>query len=245
MKKIIMALLAVICCVSFVQSQTLEEVQQKYITALGGKSTLAKLKNTYQEATMEIMGMQFEAKMWIVYGAAMRQEVEIQGQKIITYVSTDKGWMINPMMGSTTPQPLPQEALKEYIGVLTPGGELSTLKERGFNATLEGKEDVGGKPAHKIKVAKDSAESTLYVDVATNYLVQTVIKSSAMGQEFEVKTILSDYKKTPEGYVFPYTSVVNNPMMGDIKMTITKLEVNKNIDLKELEKSESSGSASF
>lgn len=245
MKKMTLALVVLICTVTIAKAQTIDEIQQKYIAALGGKATLAKLKNTYQEATMDIMGMQMNAKIWIVFGTAMRHEVEVQGQKIITFVGTDKGWMINPMMGSTTAQPLPVEALREYIGVLTPGGELSALKEKGFTSTVEGKEDVDGKPAYKVKLVKDSTESIMYVDIATNYLVKTITKASAMGQEMEVKTVFSDYKKTPEGFVFPHTSVISNPMMGDIKMTVTKLEVNKTVDIKELEKSDSGASASI
>lgn len=244
MKKMTLALVVLICTATILKAQTIDEIQQKYIAALGGKATLAKLKNTYQEATMDLMGMQMNAKIWIVYGAAMRNEIEAMGQKIITFVGTDKGWMINPLMGATTAQPLPQEALKDYIGVLTPGGELSALKEKGFSSTVEGKEDVDGKPAYKIKLVKDSIETIMYVDVATNYLVKTIAKTSAMGQEIEVKTVYSDYKKTPDGFVFPHISVISNPLAGDIKLTVTKIEVNKPVDLKELEKSESGSSVS-
>ena len=37
-------------------AQTVEELQQKYFDALGGKAKLATLKNVYQEANMAIMG---------------------------------------------------------------------------------------------------------------------------------------------------------------------------------------------
>lgn len=238
MYKFRLSLILLVCLASMANAQTVEEIQQKYIAALGGKSTLGKLKSSYQEATMDVMGMQMNAKMWVVYGTAMRQEVDIQGQKLVTFVSNEKGWMINPMMGSTTPQPLPEDALKGYMGALTPGGELAALQEKGFTTTMEGKEDVDGKPAYKIKLSKDSIQSWVYVDVASNYLVRTVIKTSAMGQELEVKTTFSDYKKTAEGFVYPSVSTISNPMMGDIKMTVTKFEVNKTIDVKALEQAE-------
>jgi len=221
----------------FSQAQTVEELQQKYFDALGGKSKLATLKNVYQEANMAIMGMEMPSKMWIVFGALMRQEIEVQGQKIITFINSNSGWSVNPLMGAATAQPLPEEAVKEYAGsVLVPGGQLASYKEYGYTASYEGKEDVDGKPAYKIRLAKDSSEIFFYIDVTTNYLTKNVTKANAMGQEIEVTTSFSDYKKTPEGYIFPYTSVINNPMIGEIKATLTKLEVNKPVDIKELEK---------
>jgi len=217
-------------------AQTVEELQQKYFDALGGKTKLASLKNIYQEANMAIMGMDMPSKMWIVFGTAMRQEIDVQGQKIITFISNDSGWSVNPLMGATMPQPLPKEAIKDYTSVLVPGGELASYKEKGYSASYDGKENVDGKPAYKVKLEKDSTESFFYIDEATNFITRNIIKTNVMGQEVEVTTTFSDYKKTPEGYIFPFTSVVNNPMIGEIKATVTKLEINRSVDIKELQK---------
>ena len=222
---------------TFSHGQTVEELQQKYIDALGGKTKLETLKNIYQEANMSVMGMELPAKMWIVFGAAMRQEIEVQGQKIITFINSNSGWSVNPLMGAPTAQPLPEDAVKENAGaVLVPGGQLASYKEHGFTASFEGKEDIDGKPAYKIRLAKDSSESFFYIDVATNYLTRNITQTNAMGQQAEVTTTFSDYRKTPEGYIFPYTSVISNPMLGEIKATVTKLEINQPVDVKELEK---------
>lgn len=238
MKTVKTLVLVVIASFTYILShaQTVEELQQKYFDALGGKAKLATLKNVYQEANMSIMGMEMPSKMWIVFGTAMRQEVDVQGQKIITFINSDSGWSVNPLMGATLPQPLPKEAVKEYAAVLVPGGELASLKDKGYAASYEGKEDINGKPAYKIKVTKDSTESFFYIDEATNYVTRNITKANVMGQKVEVTTTFSDYKKTPEGYIFPYTSVINNPMIGEIKATVTKLEINQPVDVKELQK---------
>ena len=233
--KVITLTLLTTLSIYFVQAQTVEELQKKYIDALGGKAKLATLKNMYQETTMEIMTMQVPSKMWIVFNEAMRQEVEVQGQKIVTFVGKDSGWTINPLAGASTPQPLPGTAVKGYAAVLTPGGEFGSFKEKGYKVTVEGKEDIEGKPAYKIKLSKDSADSFFFIDVATSYLVRSSMKTDAMGQQVELVTTFSDYKKTPEGFVFPYTAVSSNPMMGEIKATTTELEVNKTVDTKELQ----------
>jgi len=221
--------------VYWAQSQTIEELQQKYFDALGGKSKLATLKNMYQETSMEAMGMQVPSKMWVVFGEAMRQEIDVQGQKIVTFIGKDSGWTINPIMGSATAQPLPAQAVKGYTSVLTPGGEFASFKDNGYKATVEGKEDIDGKPAYKIKLVKDSTESIFYLDATTYYLTRSVIKADAMGQQVEIITTFSDYKKSPEGFTFPYSSVISNPMMGEIKATVTKMDINKPVDVKELQ----------
>lgn len=233
----VIKLLAFFCLTVFVsQAQTVDEIQQKFIDALGGKSKLATLKNVYQETDMEVMGMSMPAKMWIIYGTAMRQELEIQGQKIMTFVGPNGGWSINPMMGSSEPQPLPSDAIKQYIGMLDPAGELGNFKQNGYTATYEGKEAVNANDAYKIKLSKDSSETTLFIDVATSYLSKSITKANAMGQQVEVTTLFSDYKKSPDGYVFPYSLTINNPMIGEIKSTVKKLEINTAVDVAELDK---------
>ncbi len=240
MKKLKFALLTVIVAMSvnIGQAQTAESVIQKAIEALGGEKKLATLKDTYIEMSMEIMGMQMGSKTWVIYNTAMRQEIDIQGQKIITYIDKEKGWNVNPMMGSTTPQPLPEEAIKGAAASFSPARELSAYKEQGFKATLNGTEEVNGAKAYKLTLEKDGTSSQVFIDQATNYIVRSVIKSNVQGQEIEAVTSMSDYKKTPEGFVFPYTTVISNPMMGEIKATVTKLDVNKNVSLTDLQKTE-------
>ncbi len=236
--KIVMLTLIVAVSVNIGQAQTVESIIEKAITALGGKQKLASLKDTYMEMNMDIMGMQMASKTWIIYNTAMRQEVDIQGQKIITYIDKEKGWNVNPMMGSAAPQPLPEDAVKNAMSSFSPGRELTSYKDAGYTATLEGTEDVNGAAAYKIKLEKDSISQHIFIDQSTSYLVKTVIKSNMQGQEIEATTLLSDYKKTPDNFVFPYTTTISNPMMGEIKGTVTKLTVNGNLDVKDLQKTE-------
>lgn len=220
----------------FAQSQTVDELQSKYLNALGGKEKLSTLKNVYQEAEMEIMGMQIPAKVWIVYDTASRQELEIQGQKMVTFIGRTKGWMINPLMGSTEAQPLPDEMINNAGGLLSAGGELANYKLNGYTGVYEGKDSVNGVQAHKIKLSKREIETTIYLDASNYYTIRNVSKANINGQQVEQITNYSNYRKTPEGYIFPYNSVINNAMVGEINATIKKIEVNTTLDIKELEK---------
>lgn len=144
MKKLKFAILAVLISIMAipVQAQTVDELQASYIKALGGKENLSALKNIFIETNMEVMGMQMPAKQWIIYGTASRQEVAFQGQKMVTFIAKDKGWMINPLMGSTEARPIPDDAVKAAEGTLIAGSELTDYKARGFTAVYKGKDTV-------------------------------------------------------------------------------------------------------
>lgn len=219
-----------------IQAQTVDELQTNYIKALGGKEKIDRLKDIVMETSMQVMGMELPAKIWIVYNTATRQEIEVQGQKIITFIGKDKGWSINPLMGSTDAQPLPDEAVKSAAGSLTPGGELTDYKANGYTAIYEGKDTVNGTAVHKIQLSKGDVVSTVYIDAASYYLIRNITKATVMGQQVEQTTNYSDYKKTPDGFLFAYNTVINSPMVGEIKATITKIDVNTSPDIKALEK---------
>ncbi len=237
MKQLRFAMLAIFTCISVTgaYTQTIEELQTNYIKALGGKEKIDGLKNIVMETSMQVMGMELPAKIWTVYNTATRQEIEVQGQKIITFIGKDKGWSINPLMGSTEAQPLPEEAVKSAAGSLSAGGELTNYKANGYTATYEGKDTVNGTAAHKIRLSKGDLVSTIYIDTSSYYLIRNITKATVMGQEVEQTTNYSDYKKTPEGFLFAYNTVVSNPMVGEIKATITKIDVNTSLDIKALE----------
>ncbi|HRP57511.1 hypothetical protein [Agriterribacter sp.] len=237
MKKSGFAMLTIFACiwVTGAYTQTVEELQTNYINALGGKEKINGLKSIVMETNMQAMGMELPAKIWIVYNTATRQEIEVQGQKIITFIGKDKGWSINPLTGSTEAQPLPDEAVKSAAGSLSAGGELTNYKENGYAATYEGKDTVNGAAVHKIKLSKGDVLSTIYIDAASYHLVRNTTKATVAGQEVEQTTNYSNYKKTPEGFLFAYNMVVSSPMVGEIKATITKIDVNASLDIKELE----------
>ena len=55
------------------------------------------------------------------------------------------------------------------------------------------------------------------------------------GQQGQVDVAFSDYKKTDAGYVMPYTVETTLPQGFSLNSKITKVELNKDIDLKTFE----------
>ncbi|HEV2483723.1 MAG TPA: hypothetical protein VGS79_28855 [Puia sp.] len=213
-------------------AQTTSDIINKNLGAMGGKAKLQQLNSVYEEITTSAMGQEIPGKIWIVNNKGMRTEMSVMNQKIITVVTKDTGWMVNPMMGNSEPQPLPMQQIKQSISRLDLRGQFLDYAAKGYTATLLGKEAENGKNYYKLKLAKAGEQSfTFYID-ATTYLVAKIDADvKVQGQDVTTEVELSDYKKTPEGYSFPGTTTIHVNSGGmEIKSTMDKVTVNPTID---------------
>ena len=91
-----------------------------------------------------------------------------------------------------------------------------------------GKEKVGDVDCYKMKITyKNGKVASLYLDAKTYYRVKSVTVESSDGTDTEVVNTYADFKKTPEGYVFPFSQTGPS---GTI--SFTKIEINKPVDEK-------------
>jgi outer membrane lipoprotein-sorting protein len=212
-------------------AQTANDIIGKYVNAMGGKEKMLKLNSVYEEITTTMMGQEIPGKVWIINNKGMRTEMTVMNQKIISVMTKDTGWMVNPLMGSSTPQPLPSEQIKQSASRMDLRGQLMDYAAKGYTATLLGKEAVNGKDSYKIKLTKAGEQNfTFFIDASTYLLSKIETNVQAGGVSMNTEIEMSDYKKTPEGYTFPYTTTININPGGEIKSTIDKLTVNPTVD---------------
>ena len=93
-------------------SQTIDEIIGKHIEALGGKEKLSQVKSLYTENSMEVMGNQAPEKEYLLEGKGFKTEVDFNGSNIVSCYTDQSGWSINPMMGGTDAQPMPDPLYK-------------------------------------------------------------------------------------------------------------------------------------
>jgi hypothetical protein len=227
--KFLASFLAAIVLSVAVNAQTVDEIISKHIDAIGGKDNLAKLKSVSQESTTEIMGNATTVKETLLVGQGYKSETEFNGSKIVQCVTDKGGWMINPMMGATDAQAMPDDAWKNGKSVIYFEGGLTNYAAQGLKAELAGTEEG----SYKIKIS-GAVDVFYYIDTKSYNLVKVIAKGEMMGQQIDVTTTFSDYKKTDSGLMLPYTKDIN---MGMFQMTqkVSKLEVNKDIDPKTFE----------
>jgi hypothetical protein len=237
MNKIFMGIMFVLFA-SLAQSQTVDEVIDKHVAALGGMEKLKQIKSVYMEGVSVMQnGNEITSKMWKVDKQLLRREVNF-GMGSATTVITDKeGWSSNPRNGNKF-EALPQEAVQMQQTELDCTGPLVDYKSKGHTAELVGKEDFEGTECYKVKLTlKNGRDITYFVEIKNYYILAIRTKGGGMGGirrqgsggDTEVAITYSDYKKTSDGFIFPHTMAVVG--MG-AATNYEVIEVNKPVDPK-------------
>ena len=224
--------LSILVSAASLHAQTADEVVAKHLAAIGGKDKLSGINSVVMTSTMQVMGNEAPSTTVILNGKGLRSESEFDGSKMIQVFTDKGGWMINPMMGASDPQPMPEEQVKAGQSQLyiVP---LLDYAARGGTVELQGQEKVGDVNTYKLKFTdKNNVATTYYLDPATYYVIQTVRTAEMMGQQLDIRTTYSDFKKTDYGWVVPQSVEVD--MGGQFSLTskVNKIEVNKDVDPK-------------
>lgn len=231
MKKLSLVLSAIFVLGGLMQlhAQTAEEILAKHIEAMGGKDKLAGLKTVKIENKMEIMGGESASSSVLLNGKAFKSEAEFNGQKMVSVVTDKGGWAINPMGGSGSPEAMPEDQAK-LVSDQIYFHPLSDYASRGGKVALAGKEKVGTADAYKIVLTTEAGNTSYFIDANTYILLQTARTANLMGQEMEVTTSFSDYRKTDYGILVPYVTEMS--FGGQFSMTtkVQKVEINQPVD---------------
>ena len=229
MRKLQFGLMILIASLSSMhtQAQTLDEIIDKNIAAMGGKEKLLALNTLVMEGTLSFSGQNIPIKLTQVNNKGQKATLTINGMLNYTIQTKDSGWNYFPIQGQTKPEAMPAAVVKEIADGLDIQGPLLNYKEKGHTVELIGKDDVDGTECFKIRlVMKSGLEQTMYIDPSNYYVIKAVEKTKASGKEQEQTQTISNFNKLESGYVFPLSLTGFGP--GELK--ITKIEVNTPVD---------------
>ena len=213
------------------QAQTVDEIVDKHIAAIGGKDVINSIKSTIIESTISVMGSELPATTTVLVGKGFKNVANFNGQEIVQVVTPTGGWMINPLQGITTAEALPEDQVKAGQTSFDVGGELYNYKDKGSKVEFAGNEKIDGKSAYKLNLTnKEGKLTTFYVDSATNYIVKRESTANVGGQDVTVVSTFSNHKKTDIGMVIPHSWTTNQGF--DLAFTINKVTYNTEIDPK-------------
>jgi len=206
-------------------AQTVDEIVDKNVEAMGGKEKLASLKSLKMSGTMNANGTDITINSSKLHQVGMRMDLDIMGTSNYQLINNKGGWAFFPVMGMTEPKEMDEVQFKSGFNQLDVQGSFFNYKEKGTTIELLGKETVDGSEAYKLKLNfKNGHTATFFIDTKTNRQVKSISKTVVNGKETEVETSYSDFKQNADGYWFPYTITSSQ---GAI--TFDKIETNVEI----------------
>lgn len=208
----------------FAQAQTVDEVINKYIAAVGGKENLSKIQNVISEGTFNVRGTDIGFTMTTVNNKLSRQDISVMGTNGFFMVTDKEGWTYMPSQGMEEPEPMTSDQLEEGFSELDIAGPLVGYAAKGNKVELLGKEAVNGTECYKIKVTPAKGkEQTFFIDSVSSMIVRSKKMGNANGDEVEVQADYSDYRNVegvkmsykmdlPEGTLLFKSIKVNQPI---------------------------------
>ncbi len=217
----------------FTQAQTVDDVIESYIKAIGGREKIRSIQTAKTEIKMKAQMFEFPTVAYIKKDGSMRSETEIQGLKIISaYNSADSsGWSINPMQGDSKAHKMNDEQRKEMREendrLESP---LVDYKKKGHSAELLGKEDLEGDEVYKVMLIKKSGNISYYYIDAQSYLIwKEESKVKFKDREYTNETYFSNYT-TQDGITSARTIENYNDGKVTMQMNIEKMEYNSKFE---------------
>jgi len=210
----------------FTFAQTAEEIVAKHVEAVGGAAAWKKINSIYYEGKMTVQGAEVNVTLTVLNGKGVRQNISVMGMTGYYIITPTAGWNFMPFQGQTTPEPMTADELKQSADDLDVQGKLVDYKSKGHTVEFLGKDDVEGTECFKLKITtKTGNVETVFIDPKSYYIVRSIVKRTANGQESDVQSDLSNYQKLPEGIVVPFSVTLS---FGEL--VISKAEVNKQVD---------------
>ena len=225
-------------CVQIATAQTADEIIEKHLAALGGRTALNNLKSRSMKGTISSSGPIGD----------LRGSVEVLNQapnKARTFVQLDlsgvglgkfvrdqrfdgtSGYVIDTMQGN---HDITGEQLDAMKNAQFPS-PLLNYKGMGTTVELAGKEKVGDRDAY-VLIGKPKAGPVIryYIDAETYLPIRSVMKILVpqLGTEVEQTQETSDFREV-DGVKVPYR-IKTTSSLQTVLVTITQVEQNKQID---------------
>ncbi|HUX56149.1 MAG TPA: hypothetical protein VMV77_04195 [Bacteroidales bacterium] len=226
MKKLLFVLTGLIA-VSVINAQSLDDILKNY-SAATRQDKLSKVSTIQITGKMSAMGMEMPMVMIMKNPNKIKVSYSFNGQEIVSLFDGEKGYMINPMMDSSEPVELTGEQLTQVQNNNVFNNQIDNYFKNG-QLTLEGQEDVNGKPAFKLKANVDNNSIFMFIDEGSYLLVKTSAEVDQMGTVVSVDSYMTDYVDI-DGVVMPKkTTAMANGMEAAV-ISFDKIEVNLPID---------------
>jgi outer membrane lipoprotein-sorting protein len=218
-------------CILSAQDVKLDEILAKYLKAIGQDKVTnvqtSKMTGRMSQGGVELLMTDIEKRPDM-----MRQELEMQGTKVIAAYDGKNGWMINPLTGSVDPQDMSPEMItgikeeteNDPYGIWI--NPLNNWKAKGCKVELIGKEDLNGTPVYNIKVSfTNNKVVNYYIDSDKFITIKIKYQDNIQGQPVDKEDLFSDFRVV-DGLMTPFKTEARINGQVESVITVDKWELN-------------------
>ena len=220
-----------VCSAAAASAQSVDEVVAKNLEAKGGAAKWKAVSSVKMSGRLSAQGQELPLVVYAKRPNQTRQEISFEDKRMIQAFDGTTGWMINPMIGSNTPQPTPPQVSEMMKNTADFDGPLQDYKTKGHAIELAGKQKLDDKEVYHLKVTlKGGKVQDYYIDAGSGVEVK---KSEEVemgpGAKQTLETEMSNYKPV-DGILVAHTirqSISGKPVA---EITIDKVEFNSPVD---------------
>jgi hypothetical protein len=203
-------IICLVLSVQFAQAQTIDEIINKHIEAMGGRQKIMSLSSVLMTGTFKATGDTANIPIVTTKKHLVGSRIDIEANKTNNYqiITPDKGWIFTPVAGDKEPRPLNDAQFKVGQIQLDLHEPFINPGEKKYKIEMAGKETINGSICNKLKVTAPNSNVTVYYfDSKSNFIIQASTKMFQFGAMEDVITTFSDYKSNVDGYWFAYSFV--------------------------------------
>jgi outer membrane lipoprotein-sorting protein len=236
MRSLPFAIVSTVVLAPWAMAQDLGEVIAKHLEARGGVTAIRAVDTIRISGTLS-MGSEIAAPIKVVWKRPnkLRLEFMVGGITGVEAFDGESGWRLDPSAPSPAPQPIPAaetRLLEEQADFVD--GPFIDSEKKGYTIEYIGMEDIGGSPAHKLKITDKRGEvSYVFLDGATFLEIRSEGKRIVQEEEVEYETAHRDYRRV-DGLMFAF-SVENRGKGQPVGQTVTLETIELNGDVSDSE----------
>jgi outer membrane lipoprotein-sorting protein len=210
------------------EAQTVDEIVAKNLKAKGGAEKWKSISSVKMTGTFSTQGMEGPMSLYAKRPNLSRQEITMNGRKLVQAFDGTTPWMILPDSEAAREMPATQgESVRTNADF---DGPLMDYAAKGHKIVLVGKEKVGGTEVYHLKLTKKGGSvEHYYLDTESGIEVKRTVDVDAGGMKQTIETELSNFKSV-DGIMIPHTmkqSVNGTPLA---QMNVEKIEFNAPIE---------------
>ena len=206
---------------------TVDEIVAKNLQAKGGAEKWQAIKSVKMTGKMTAQGNQMGLTVYAMRPNFNRQEITMSKGTAVQAFDGTTAWVVNPMLGIDSPQPVPGPAAEMAKNSADFDGALINYKSKGTTIELVGREKLAEKDVYHLKVTqKGGPVQHYFLDAESGIELRTSAEVEVgNGQKQTLNTEMADYRPV-NGILIPHTVTQTADGKTLLRWSIDSVEFN-------------------